>query len=547
MTQNNFFSRSKIVANDFIQSVIFIDDEAFIKKGLSENDLDAVAISRSFAKSQKICALYNPQYESEINDLVFIAKKADITILDWRMNFKKVVEDISEEEDEEDIDPRGKHTLNILKQVLKDEDSYEDGLKLILIYTGETDLRAIADEIEKHLDKKVWNRNNDFEIASEYRKIIVIGKPSLATKLTYTKQLLSQVVKYDDLSEYVIVEFTKMTSGLVSNMAIDAITSLRKNTSKILKIYNKNVDPAYLAHRALLQIPDDAGDLIKESLVSTFSAIIDYADVLRHCSYAPIKDWIGYQKFSEKTFSVKKNSVKITKIELRNWQSRGMFNAIKDACVKQHPKIPIADSLIDSVIRDKKDALEYFTPDSLTLVNSNEDFSILTHHKSNYATLNYIPKLTLGTVIRGVRTNTYWICIQQKCDSVRIVGNESRKFLFLPLEKIDGDKKFNFLALVEGNYLKLKINFNTHQLRTIKFNATLNEMVTARKFGSNRKNIFIPVYNKKHIKYDNSFDENFEWIMDLKDGHAQRVANHFSSQLSRVGLDESEWLRRWSN
>ena len=36
----------------------------------------------------------------------------------------------------------------------------------------------------------------------------------------------------------------------------------------------------------------------------------------------------------------------------------------------------------------------------------------------------------------------------------------------------------------------------------------------------------------------------FQWVLDLKEAHAQRIANNFAAQLSRVGLDESEWLRR---
>ena len=36
----------------------------------------------------------------------------------------------------------------------------------------------------------------------------------------------------------------------------------------------------------------------------------------------------------------------------------------------------------------------------------------------------------------------------------------------------------------------------------------------------------------------------YYWVLDLKESHAQRIANEFSANLARVGLDESEWLRR---
>ena len=35
----------------------------------------------------------------------------------------------------------------------------------------------------------------------------------------------------------------------------------------------------------------------------------------------------------------------------------------------------------------------------------------------------------------------------------------------------------------------------------------------------------------------------YEWIAELKTEHAQRAAEQFGRELSRVGLTESEWLR----
>ena len=36
----------------------------------------------------------------------------------------------------------------------------------------------------------------------------------------------------------------------------------------------------------------------------------------------------------------------------------------------------------------------------------------------------------------------------------------------------------------------------------------------------------------------------FEWVAELKDEHAQRIANEFAGSFSRVGVNESEWVRR---
>ena len=36
----------------------------------------------------------------------------------------------------------------------------------------------------------------------------------------------------------------------------------------------------------------------------------------------------------------------------------------------------------------------------------------------------------------------------------------------------------------------------------------------------------------------------FEWVAELKNEYAQRIANDFAGSLSRVGVNESEWVRR---
>jgi hypothetical protein len=38
-------------------------------------------------------------------------------------------------------------------------------------------------------------------------------------------------------------------------------------------------------------------------------------------------------------------------------------------------------------------------------------------------------------------------------------------------------------------------------------------------------------------------EKDYEWIAELKTEHAQRAAEQFGRELSRVGLTESEWLR----
>jgi hypothetical protein len=56
---------------------------------------------------------------------------------------------------------------------------------------------------------------------------------------------------------------------------------------------------------------------------------------------------------------------------------------------------------------------------------------------------------------------------------------------------------------------------------------------------------------KKVLAKNNEFTcksdgKQYKWIAQLKPEHAQRAAENFSSNLSRIGLTESEWLRLMS-
>ena len=55
---DNFQSLSNEIANDFLQSIVFIDDKAYKPKNDDDprHELDAQAISIEFAKNNKNCS-----------------------------------------------------------------------------------------------------------------------------------------------------------------------------------------------------------------------------------------------------------------------------------------------------------------------------------------------------------------------------------------------------------------------------------------------------------------------------------------------------------
>ena len=76
-----------------------------------------------------------------------------------------------------------------------------------------------------------------------------------------------RIVEFEDLPERLTDEFTMITAGLVSNVVLASFASIRRNTSKVLRRFSPRLDPAFLAHRFMLQEPSEA----EEHLVTLIS------------------------------------------------------------------------------------------------------------------------------------------------------------------------------------------------------------------------------------------------------------------------------------
>ncbi len=73
-----------------------------------------------------------------------------------------------------------------------------------------------------------------------------------------------------------------------------------------------------------------------------------------------------------------------------------------------------------------------------------------------------------------------------------------------------------------------EVNYGRHNRKTIFFKTSENEIVE-----SKNNDEFIDESNNK-----------YKYICSLKKSHAQKIANEFGAYISRVGLNESEYIRR---
>lgn len=543
-----FFNKSKAVADDFMQSVVFLDDRVYQRNGNEQDaihDLDAFELTKTFAAKKKICAVYDPQSKSDIENFKTIASKADVVVLDWFIEIEEndaVVENLEEDDeaDAEDQTVRGTYTKEIIENIVKINN---DGLKVVLVYTGETDLEGIATEIYNTIPASTLDTVN---CQVDYKKIKILvraksnNEDGEDNRFTHIPHLRDKVIKYEELPEFLLSEFTKLTEGLLSNFALKSLSTLRANTSKILGLYNKKLDHAYLEHKSAIPSTEDAEHLIIEIFKDSIGDLLHYKQVQNQISKGIVKSWMN-DKIDKVTLSFKKKDGTEYTPEATFTRDKELLLSLlyseEQDVQKKYIDIftPLASKgkAEEFVKHLKLNNIELFInpsdlPNKAELIS---EFAKLTHHKNVFLPVGSKPILTLGTVLKSKLTGNYLICIQQKCDSVRILSGEQRKFLFLPLEAVTTGN-FNFIT---HDNVKLKLGKKSYGIRTLKFAGAKDGVVKAVLL--NGKFIFKQIYANKT-------DEKFEWVLDLKDLHSQRIVADYAATLSRVGLDESEWLRR---
>src|SRR5690606_18547383 len=142
-----------------------------------------------------------------------------------------------------------------------------------------------------------------------------------------------------------------------------------------------------------------------------------------------------------KAISIRGKDIIVDTDFIKDWEDNGFVQACKNKWISNNYG-EISKNLEKEF--EDKERKDLHKEGSVYLREANEPididskFSILTHHKSNLKQPSSAPRLTLGTLIKQepsdhseAQEERYYLCIQARCDSVRV--NALRKFLFLPL------------------------------------------------------------------------------------------------------------------
>lgn len=481
------------------------------------HELNAKELIDDFAKKGILCAVIRPKdYEVEsLGEKVYpLARRSDILVFDWVL---------------EKSDLTGAKVKEMISKIISESSESGSRLRLIAIYTGQAQLDDIVEELKTNLvgeGGKPFTKKDDFTLTSGPVRIAVYAKGHVKG-IREASELAARKVDIEDLPERLIAEFVEMTMGLVSNVALQSLAGLRDNTHRILSKFHPGMDAPFLAHRAMLEKPDDANDLLVYLVGSEMAAILSSYDVGKIAEEALEQDiirlWLKFRSGKEKGLA-ENFSLENTEKLLEDIYQLLRKGVKEKSLIEEFKKFTEAPHKADLTAKlcceeDSPQKLEY-------------EFAILTTLKSTY--LQKEPVLRLGTILKEIPDSNakgakprYWVCVQPLCDSVRIEGK--RAFPFLKMSR--NDNQFDLVLPDNGdNYVKVRICYRPYESRLIEFKA--NDTGVVRGDRENNKYVFTDTGKKK-----------YEWVAELKFEHAQRIVNKYANEQSRVGLDESEWLR----
>ena len=528
-----FHRRCEDIAARFLQTVVIVDDEAYIEgpsgtagplvtptrrmvaqsatdkaEELAEGEreinhrLNAGVLVETFSRRGLICAVIAPRFDegggdASLTDMVAPAvKRADIVILDWRLN-----------------NDSGKKTMSILKNILERDTAIDPGgrLRLVAVYTGEQNLSGIGGIILEGLEGFVGDKRG-VVLSRGHCRITIYAK----SDTPLAPDLSDRSVSESELPARLIGDFTQMTEGLLPGIALTSLAVIRENSHRILDRFDAALDPAFLTHRACLPFPDDSQQHMATQFANELHALISDAVATANPNPADmeaVEDWLNSSlgpgaglSFGEGKVASREETIELL---------RKGFERAKPNCLS------------------KKTGFRRLTGGFSKGVDEESALDRRLAWMFNFRTVFNAPSpiLRLGSVLRrrDHDSEKYFVCMRPTCDSVRL--QEETTFLLLPLVEPLGKSVQIVLRTGADMYRRVSVSTRMNQWLLVQFAPSLE------------KESVVAEHEDLGFFFTASSGDRFEWLGELKASFAQRLAQELASGLSRVAVDDSEWLR----
>ena len=314
-----------------------------------------------------------------------------------------------------------------------------------------------------------------------------------------------------------VADFASMANGLVPNLALKSLTAVRDNAHRVIEKFHSRLDPAYLTHVACLGSPEEAQQHMVAQIASELQAIMNDATADDEpLGFRAIKEWLDAELGADAGLECgneKRCSRKEVEALLNGGWEEGKPDALRKRDGFRHLTAGFSKGRDTTHEMDRELAWMICFR---TVVNAP------------------VPILQMGSVVYAgncEQKEEYFLCMTPKCDSVRLV--QRTVFLLLPLK----EPKMNTAQLV---------------LRTC--NGEYRRVSVVTKIGEWTLRGFDPVAEKGMVVGTRDRDGGlyfvdaegvrFNWVGELRDEFAQQLAQRLGSELERIPVSNSEWLRR---
>lgn len=502
------------VARRFLQTAVVVDDEAYMgwagvgrpEPGLvapsrrmrasdvgredvvgrgSIHTLDARAVMDAFSAVGVVCGVVGPRDAAKE-----AMRRADIVVFDWLLQ-----------------DGRPEYALKLIRELVTEE-ADRNSLRLVAIYTGEAGLEEIAETVSEELTQARLGSvldENKTTISYRHGRVVLYAK----SDVNLVERLKGRSIGEQALPGRLVDDFASMTGGLLPGIALASLTAVREGEHKVLDRFGADLDPAFLAHRACLSDPRDAERQIVNHVAEELRGLMDNAVAEASPAGAEaVESWIRRKGEGSAGFVFGERNLDIEQtVALAN-------NGLVASELSKNAFAGLAAGFSRSDVVELEERLAWI-------------MSFRTVYSAP------APALWLGTVVTESTGNAerHLICVRPRCDCLRLEGETS--FYFLPLVEPRKESE-QIVVRVDGMFRRLSIEFDQGGWVRRKFRpASDGDGIKAKRRGSDGGFEFTDVDGSRYI-----------WRGELKAEYAQRIAQGLSATLSRVAVDESEWLRR---
>jgi hypothetical protein len=468
-----------------------------------------------------VCSVLRPREGENIRKRVKrVARRADIVCLDWEI-----------------YGDRGASATALIKDIVLDDVRQNGRLRLIAIYTGDTTNIKILDKISEAFSEKFRSQHGlkqeSLHISSKTGlKIVCLFK---AHGIRLPEPRGRNQVNEQALPARLQTEFASLAEGLLSNVALATIASIRDSTHHVLGKFTGQMDGPYFHHRAVLPNAEDAEEYAVEVVLSELKNTVDKHRVAQEFAgpnaiAARIREMIGDQA----SFSLKyedKNGLKTFDLTTDSTVRliKDGYSAVQDSLGAAKPGKKVFEESITTMFAADRDAGR----------NEMNRFAVLTGVRSypdgnRVNDVSTVPPLGLGCIVQDAREK-FLLCLQASCDSVRLRTRAS--FLFIPLDVVSSSPDHVVPVGSKGamEFVGLGISSKSYSRAvSIEFEpSSASQTVIARKLARKRGYYFVDHANAS-----------YKWIASLKSKRALRTAQRLGQDMGRLGFDEFEPYRK---